>query len=184
MDFPRQHGPWQILSRREVYRDPWIDVVRDEVIRPDGKPGSHCVVQITSGVSVVAVDDDGAAYLTEEFHYAVGRVTLEAVSGGIDDGETAEQAAHRELHEEIGVTAETLVDLGLCDPFTSIVTSPTRLFAARGLSFGQPDLEGTESVRCRKVPLDEAIRMVLGGRITHSPTCVLLLKIKLLEAVD
>lgn len=182
MDYPRQHGPWQILSRREVYRDPWIDVVRDEVIRPDGQPGSHCIVRLKSGVSVVAVDHEGMAYLTEEFHYAVGRDTLEAVSGGIDEDETAEQAAHRELGEELGIRAQVLVDLGVCDPFTSVVTSPTRLFLARGLSFGEADLEGTESVRCRKVPVREAIQMVFDGRITHGPTCVLLLKIKLLDA--
>ncbi len=52
MDTPQQHGPWQILSRREVYRDPWIEVVRDEVVRPDGAPGSHCIVRLKSGVSV------------------------------------------------------------------------------------------------------------------------------------
>jgi ADP-ribose pyrophosphatase len=51
-------------------------------------------------VTVIAVDDDNFVHLTEEFHYAVGRVTLEGVSGGIDPGETAEEAAKRELAEE------------------------------------------------------------------------------------
>ncbi len=180
MTYPREHGPWQILSRREVYRDPWIDVTRDEVIRPDGQNGSHCIVRLKAGVSVLAVDDAGVAYLTEEFHYAVGRVTLEAVSGGIDAGESAEAAAHRELQEELGIVADQWHDLGVVDPFTSVVLSPTRLFVARQLRFGATALEGTERIRCAKLPFADAVQMACDGRITHGPSCVLILKARLL----
>jgi ADP-ribose pyrophosphatase len=180
MTTPRSHGPWQILSRREVYRDPWIEVTRDEVIRPDGAPGTHAIVRLKPGVTVLAVDDAQTAYLTEEFHYAVGRETIEAVSGGIDGDEAADQAARRELAEELGITAAEWTDLGTCDPFTSVVTSPTRLFLARRLSFGRAELEGSESVRMRALPLAEAVDMVLDGRITHAPTCLAILKARLL----
>jgi ADP-ribose diphosphatase len=183
MAAPRPHGPWQILARSEVYRDPWIEVTRDEVIRPDGAAGSHCIVRLRHGVSVLAVDDARIAYLTEEFHYAVGRVTIEAVSGGIDDGEEAQRTAQRELAEELGITAGKWIDLGTCDPFTSVVTSPTRLFLARDLSFGPAALEGTESVRVRAVPFDEALQMVADGRITHAPSCLLILKARDVLAV-
>lgn len=181
MSEPQQYGPWTILSRREVYRDPWIEVTRDEVIRPDGDSGSHCIVRLKAGVSVLALDDDGLVHLTEEFHYAVGRVTLEVVSGGIDAGESAETAARRELREELGITAGELVDLGVCDPFTSVVVSPTRLFLARGLTFGETDREGTEQIHCRRVSLADALQMVHDGRITHAPSCLAILKTHLLE---
>lgn len=176
MASPEQHGPWQIVSRREVYRDPWIQVTRDEVIRPDGAPGSHCIVRLKAGVTVLAVDEAGNAYLTEEFHYAVGRETLEAVSGGIDEGETPEVAARRELQEELGITASEWIDLGACDPITSVVTSPAQLFLARGLTFGPRTPEGTELISCRKFPLVEAIQMVLDGRISHAPSGLAILK--------
>jgi ADP-ribose pyrophosphatase len=176
---PEKHGPWQILSRREVYRDPWIHVTRDEVIRPDGAPGSHCIVRLKAGVTVLAVDEADNAYLTEEFHYAVGRETLEAVSGGIDEGETPEVAARRELQEELGITASEWIDLGACDPITSVVTSPTRLFLARGLTFGPGAPEGTELISCRKLPLPEAIEMVLDGRISHAPSGLVILKARI-----
>jgi ADP-ribose diphosphatase len=180
MTTPRRHGPWQILARNEVYRDPWIEVSRDEVIRPDGVPGSHAIVRLKPGVTVLAIDDAQIAYLAEEFHYAVGRETIEAVSGGIDGDEAADQTARRELAEELGITASEWIDLGTCDPFTSVVTSPTRLFLARGLTFGPTTLEGSESVRMRPVPFDEAVDMVLDGRITHAPSCLLILKARLL----
>ena len=58
------HGPWQIVSSREVYRDAWIALRRDEVIRPDGRPGHHCVLDLKPGVCVLAVDDEPRALET------------------------------------------------------------------------------------------------------------------------
>ena len=81
------HGPLLIQRSTTVYQDPWLHVRRDEVIRPDGQPGTHSIVTIKPGVCVIAIQDD-VVYLTEEFHYAVGRITLEGVSGGRDHDET------------------------------------------------------------------------------------------------
>ncbi len=172
----RQHGPWQIRSTGEVYRDPWIDVQRDEVLRPDGLPGSHVVVRIKPGVAVLALDSAGNVHLTEEFHYAVGCVGLEVVSGGCEPGEDPLETARRELAEELGIRAERWTDLGTVDPFTSIVVSPTRLFLARELTFGQTDCEGTEQIVRRILPLAAAVEAVLASRITHAPSCVTILK--------
>jgi ADP-ribose pyrophosphatase len=176
MESPQPHGPWQIVARKQVYRDPWIELTRDEVIRPDGAPGSHCILRLKPGVTVLPLDDRGVVYLTEEFHYGVGRATIEAVSGGIEPDEDAERTARRELQEELGITAREWTDLGVCDPLTSVVVSPTRLFLARGLDFGPTALEGTELIRCRQMPLEEAARMVIDSQITHGPSCVLILK--------
>ena len=179
MSFPRPHGPWQIVSRREVYRDPWIALDRDEVVRPDGQPGSHCVVRLKPGVSVLPLDDEGMVYLTEEFHYGVGRLTIEAVSGGIEQDEDPLLCAQRELEEELGITAREWIDLGVCDPFTSVVVSPTRLFLARQLTFGATQPEGTEQIRCVKLPLTEAVQMVVESRLTHAPSGLLILKARM-----
>ncbi|WP_164103635.1 NUDIX domain-containing protein [Candidatus Laterigemmans baculatus] len=173
---PRRHGPWTIRETRQVYRDPWVAVHRDEVTRPDGLPGSYCVVNLKHGVCVVAVDEQRRIHLTEEFHYGVGRVTLEAVSGGIEEGDDSDATARRELAEELGITAATWTSLGNVDPFTSNVVSPTRLYLATGLSFGEASTEGTEVIRHVVMPLAEAVEAVLESRITHAPTCVAILK--------
>lgn len=172
----REHGPWRILSTRTLHADPWVTFTLDEVIRPDGRPGTHTVCAVKAGVSVLALDAAGDVYLTDEFHYAVGRHTLETVSGGIDPGESAEDAARRELREELGITARTLTALGMVDPFTAMVVSPTRLFLATDLEFGEHSQEGTERIRCVKMPLGEAVRAVMDGRVTHAPSCVAILK--------
>jgi ADP-ribose pyrophosphatase len=176
----KQHGPWKIVTSQNVYRDPWITVQKDDVIRPDGKSGTYSVVNLKPGVCVLALDDKGFAYLTEEFHYGVGRNTIEAVSGGIEPGEEALVTAQRELREELGIEALEWHDVGIVDPFTANVVSPTRLYLARKLILGNHGQEGTEVIRCVKMPLTEAVQMVMDSRITHGPTCVLLLKTSLI----
>jgi ADP-ribose pyrophosphatase len=173
----KSHGPWQIVESVEVYQDPWIRVRKDNVIRPDGKPGTYSVVDLTPGVCVLAMDDENNIYLTEEFHYGVGRVTLEAVSGGIEPGEQPLETAVRELREELGIQAEEWTDFGTCDPLTGSLVSPTRLFLARRLTFGKHAQEGTEQIRCVRASLAEAVRKVMSSQITHGPSSVLILKV-------
>jgi ADP-ribose pyrophosphatase len=179
----QQHGPWKIVGSREVYRDPWLTLRRDEVIRPDGDPGSYVVAHLKPGVCVLAVGGDGTAYLTEEFHYGVGRVTLEAVSGGIEPGEDSRVAAGRELREEVGIEAADWTDLGSVDPFTANVVSPTRLYLARGLRFVGDEPEGTEVIRRVAMPFAEAVRKAMSGEISHGPSAVLVLKAAMLLGV-
>jgi ADP-ribose pyrophosphatase len=147
----------------------------DQVIRPDGKDGQHVVVHIKPGVCVLAVDEDRNVYLTKEFHYAVGRDSVEGVSGGVEPGEDPDETAKRELQEEIGLHAETWQFLTTVDPFTTIMTSPTRLYLATGLTEVETSPEGTELIERVVLPLSKAAQMVESGTITHAPSCVAIL---------
>lgn len=173
----QSHGPWTIVKNHQIYQDPWVTLQRDDVIRPDGLPGSYSTVEIKPGVTVVALDEKNVVHLTSEFHYAVGRITLEGVSGGIESGESALQSAQRELLEELGIIARKWTSLGTVDPFTSAVRSPVELYLAEELSFEATQLEGTELIERVSLPLADAISAVMESRITHAPTCVALLKI-------
>ncbi|MCC6511374.1 MAG: NUDIX hydrolase, partial [Pirellulaceae bacterium] len=131
----RRHGPWTIVKSTEVYQDPWIRLHRDDVIRPDGLAGTYSTVDIKTGVTVVALDEQNVVHLTSEFHYAVGRVTLEGASGGIETGESPLGSAQRELLEELGIIGAKWTSLGTVDPFTSAVRSPVELYLAEELTF-------------------------------------------------
>jgi len=177
---PEKHGPWTIVQRNEVYRDAWMSVRMDNVLRPDGLPGTYSTVQIKPGVCVIPVADDGTCYLTKEFHYAVGRETIEGISGGIEDGETAEIAASRELEEEVGIVAGKLVRLGVVDPLTSALRSPTQMFLATDLRFTQSNPESIESIERVELPFSKGLEMVIENEITHAPSCVAILKANLI----
>jgi ADP-ribose pyrophosphatase len=175
----REHGPWKIKLTEQMYSDPWVQLFRDQVIRPDGLPGTYATVLITPGVCVIAVDEDWNVHLTREFHYAVGRVTIEGVSGGIEPNEEPLAAAKRELAEELGIEAEKWTHFGSSDPFTAAVRSPVQLYIAQQLSFCEKAPEGTERIEHVVMSLDEAVQAVRDGVITHAPTCVALLRMTL-----
>lgn len=170
------HGPWKIKSTESVYRDQFIAVRLDQVVRPDQRDGQHVVVEIKPGVCVLAIDDQRRVHLTKEFHYAVGRDSLEAVSGGIEPGEDPDITAVRELQEEIGLVANEWNHIGTVDPFTTIMKSPTRIYVARDLTEVSTSPEGTELIEKVVMPMDDAVQAVVAGEITHAPTCVALLQ--------
>lgn len=179
-----QNGPWGVLKRNCVYKDPWLTTYQDDVIRPDKLSGSYSTVYIKPGVCVIAMDAGGVVHLTREFHYAVGRITLEGVSGGIEEGESAEEAAVRELVEEIGAIPGRLQSLGFVDPLTSSLSSPTQLFLATQLTWVAPSPEGTETIERFSLSIDQALEMVMVSEISHAPTCVALLKIRMSHMDD
>ena len=103
-------------------------------------------------------------------------MTIELVSGGIEPNEDPLVCAKRELQEEIGVEAADWTDLGSTDPFTANVVSPTKMYLARDLKFVETAPEGTEQIERVKFAFADVIEMVMSGEITHSPSCVTILK--------
>ena len=96
--------------------------------------------------------------------------------GHLEEGEEEVACLKRELKEELGIEAKEWIDLGLVDALTTIIKSPQRLFVAKKLKFGKANQEDTESVKLVKIKLDQATQMVMNSKITHGPSCVLILK--------
>lgn len=166
---------WKLKSRKTIYQNPWIAVSEDDVIRPDGNEGKHALIEMKAGVTVLPIDSEGNVYLIKEFKYAVSRETLEAVSGGIDQGEEKLDGAKRELKEELGAEAEEWIDIGVVDPFTTVISSPNYIYIAKGLRFSNHNREGTETIDVVKMPLKNALKKV-GYQITHAASCIAILK--------
>jgi len=173
---PEKRGEWTVLESAVHYRNPWISVREDRVIQPDGEEGAFGVVEMTPGVSVLPVDDDGTVYLVRVYRYTMDRHSLEALAGGIEEGEDPREAARRELAEEAGIDAAELIDLGVVDQLTEVVIAPGRLFLARGLTFREPDREETVEIERVSVPLHQAVEWAFDGTISHAASIVLILK--------
>lgn len=167
---------WQKISSQDKYVNPWIQVIEDQVIGPDGKPGIYATVKIKEGISVLPVDDENNVYLINEFRYPLNRTSIETAGGGLDDNESALDCAKRELKEELGIEAKEWVDLGLIHPLTAYIDCPNRLFLARGLSFSETSLDPNENILEVKTSLQEAVDRVMNGSISEAKTCTLILK--------
>jgi ADP-ribose pyrophosphatase len=170
-------SPFKLLATREVYANRWLSVREDRVVRPGGSEGIFGVITMKAGSSVLPVTPNGEVHLTREFKYGIDAYSIEAVSGAIEEGESPQEAAARELQEELGMTAADWVDLGVVDPFTTVVKSPNYLFVARNaLQTHETALDEGEVLTRFTITLNEAIALVEKSSITHSATCVLILK--------
>jgi len=172
----KTNGPWKIKKSSMKYKNPWIKVREDKVVRPDGKPGIFGVVEMVPGVSILPMDEQGYVYLVKKFNYAVGQYGIEVPGGAIDRGESALAAAKRELMEELGIEAEEWLDLGLLNPFTGVINSPANLYLARKIKFISASRDKVEKITMMKIKFADALKMVMKSDITHGQSSVLILK--------
>lgn len=172
----QKHGPWTIQETTQKYQDSFINVREDKVLQPDGQPGMYATVKMKPGVAILPIGSDARVYLTQQFRYALGKESVEVVSGAIEENEPPLEAAKREIREEVGIEAAEWIELGCFDIDTSIIDCPVHLFLAKQLTFTTTNREGTETIETVKVPLDVAVQMVMDSVITHAPSCVLILK--------
>jgi 8-oxo-dGTP pyrophosphatase MutT (NUDIX family) len=169
-------GPYEVLSSRNAYRNPWISVREDKVIRPGGKEGYFGIIEMKAGSSVLAITDKDEVYLVKEYKYGIERDSIETMSGALEANETPLEAAKRELKEELGLEATEWVDLGVVDPFTTVVHSPNYMFLAMGVTEGENSPDEGELIEVIRIPFSEAVNMAMRSEITHSASCVLILK--------
>src|SRR5262245_7853420 len=139
------NNPWQTLSTRSVYDNPWIHVREDQVIRPDGKPGVYGVVHYKNlSVGVVAVDNEGSIQLVGQYRYPMNQYSWEIPEGGCPEGEDPLHAAQRELLEETGLQARDWKLAGEADLSNSVSDEKALWYLATELRQDQAQPEGTE----------------------------------------
>ena len=162
---PPVRGPWRVLRTREIYKNPWIRVREDEVLRPDGEPGIYSVVEFQPAVGIVALTEDEQVYLVGQYRYPTGTYSWEFISGYCEPGENLAAAARRELSEEAGLAATVWTPLGHCEISNSSTDQVGYIYLAQGLTVGAAHPDPTEELALQVVPLAEAVAMALDSRI-------------------
>ena len=171
---------WRTVDSTEVYRNPWIRVREDRVVRPDGGTGIYGVVTTGRAVGVLPFVDRDHVLLVRQRRYVTGEVTWEMPTGGAHPDEDLADAARRELLEETGYRAAEL------EPITSFVSSKSildesaHLFigwklelaeAARAAGGGDP----TEVLEVHRLPFEQVVRLVAEGTIVDAMTVIAVL---------
>lgn len=172
----KRNGPWTIQSTENKYKDEFLELCVDQVIKPNGEPGQYATVKLKSGVAILPIDEKGNVYLTRQFRYAIEKDSLEVISGGMEGEKEPLEAAKREAGEELGIKAKQWIEAGYFHLETSMVKCPVYLFIARDLQFTETSQDETEDVKKVQMPLAEAVQLVMDSQITHGPSCMLLLK--------
>jgi len=162
------------------YRDPYLRLLRDAVVFPGGYRAIHHRVLSNShpsGAAVLPVHGERIV-LIRHFRHPSRKWHWEIPRGGIEPGQTAEQAARAELREEIDAVAEALIPLGEVHGSTALISGAVALYLARISRPGRsPIHEGIAG--CLEVTIGELERMISDGEITDSFTLAAVFKARL-----
>lgn len=170
-------NPWQTLSSKPVYENPWISVREDQIINPGGGRGIYGVVHFKNkAIGIIPVDADGNTYLIGQYRYALNEYSWEIPMGGGQIGIDVLESAKRELKEETGFTAGRWTNIARLHTSNSVTDEEGFVFLAEDLVAGETEFEETEDLKIRKLPLAEAVRMALDNEITDSISVAGLLK--------
>jgi ADP-ribose pyrophosphatase len=171
-------NPWQTLRSKEVYDNPWIRVVENQVIHPAGSEGIYGVVHFKNlATGVVPLDEDNNTWLVGQYRYPLEQYSWEIPEGGGEKGSDPLHAVQRELQEETGITAKDWTLIQVMHLSNSVSDEVAYLYIARDLAFGAASPDESEELALRKVPFTEVLRMVLEGEITDAMTVTAILRV-------
>ncbi len=163
-------NPWKTLSTQPIYNNPWIRLEEHQVINPGGSQGIYGKVSFKNhAVGVIPIDEQGNTWLVGQYRYTLNEWSWEIPMGGAPKDETPSITAERELEEETGLKAQSIVQLLHLHPSNSITDEQGFIFLATELSQGVQQLEDTEKdIQVLKLSFDEALAMAKNGEITDA----------------
>jgi 8-oxo-dGTP pyrophosphatase MutT (NUDIX family) len=152
------------LSSREVYRNHWMRVREDEILRSNGKKGIYGVVEKDDAAIIIPIDN-GSVWLVEQFRYTIQERALELPQGGWEmEVEHPEELARGELKEEMGLDAALWIAYG----FTR---QKQHVFLATGLTHTEKDPDPEEhDLVIRSIPVEEFEQLMRDGAVRDSST--------------
>lgn len=171
------HNPWQVLSTEVKYHNPWISVREDQVVNPGGGRGIYGVVSMKNrALGIVPLDADGNTWLVGQYRYPLNEYSWEIPMGGGPVELDILESAQRELREETGLLAHRWTNIARLHTSNSVTDEEGFVFLAEDLEQGEVEPEETEDLRLWKLPLAEAVQMVMNNQITDAVSVAGLLK--------
>ena len=155
-----------------------LHLYRDTVTLSDGSESIREYCKHNGGVCVLPLTENNEVICVRQYRYAHREITLEIPAGKLESTDTdIRSAAMRELREEIGVECDKLVYLGPMYPSPALMDEIIHIFWARGLKYGEADLDEGEFLECERIPLSKMVDMTLAGEIPDAKTQLAVLKV-------
>lgn len=167
----------ETISTRQIYSGKIVSLRLDKVrLAISGAETEREIVEHSEAVAIVPVDSNGQVILVRQFRKAAERELLEIPAGGIEQSETPEIAAIRELREETGFAAGRLISLGGFWNSPGFCTEYMHGFLALDLKIGKSDPEEDEEIKIEPVRLEKISRMIKLGQFkdAKSISCLMM----------
>lgn len=163
----------QTVRSETVFAGHLIEVRKDTVRLPNGSTTEREIVAHPRVIAVLPILDDGRIVMVKQFRKAAEKVLLEVPAGGIDEGETPEDAVRREMVEETGYRVGAVKRL--CSFYTSpgFTTELMHLYEARELEPGEAT-EETDQIEVVLLSPAEALALVEADDVADGKTLLAL----------
>jgi ADP-ribose pyrophosphatase len=165
--------PEPTVRTETVFSGRLIDVRRDTVRLPNGTTTDREIVVHPEVIAVLPLLDDGRIVLVRQFRKAAEKVLLEVPAGGVDDGETPEDAVHREMVEETGYRVGSVKKLSSFYTSPGFTTELMHLYEARDLKLGDAT-EETDQIEVVLMTPEEALERVESDDVGDAKTLLAL----------
>jgi len=161
----------QFVDSTKVFSGRVFDVTVDTV-REGDKTYVREVVHHRGSAVILPAFEDGTIALVRQYRHPTVKYLLELPAGGLDDGERPEEAAARELEEELGLVAGKLEKL--CEFFVSpgFCAEKMWLYLATDLTETAPRPEDDEVIEVVRLPIRRALQMITDGEIEDAKTII------------
>ena len=161
----------QTTASTVVYKNRWMTVREDAIVRRDGSRGIFGVVEKRDFAVIVAVQD-GQLWLVEQYRYPVGARFWELPQGSWEDSDVDPVAlARAELKEETGLIAESIEHVGRLFLGYGYSTQAYNLFFATALQEGPAQLDAEEQgLISRAFDVAAVEEMIKNGTIKDATT--------------
>jgi len=180
------HGSMDQLATKTVYRNAWMTVREDQVLRPDGTTGIYGVVD-KADFALVIPRQRGGVWLVEQYRYPIGRRAWEFPQGSWDGERRGDEyaLARAELAEETGLIAAELVHLGHLFGAYGFCSQGFDVFVATGLVAGEPHRELAEQDMVHRFATDaELAAMIRAGEVVDAASIAAYALLSLWEPSD
>ena len=162
--------PWTTLSSRYIVRDRWMTLRADCCVTAGGVILDPYYVQESADwVQVVAFDTEDRILLTRQYRHGAGIVSTEIPCGVMEQGESAAQAAARELLEETGCAAENLEALAVMSPNPARYSNRIHSFiATHTRPIQQQQLDETEEIDFEFLSIPAVLELIDSGSFAQA----------------
>jgi 8-oxo-dGTP pyrophosphatase MutT (NUDIX family) len=157
--------PFEFISSEILLQGRVFKIRRDTLKTPDGREAKYEIVEHGGSVVLVPVDEQGNVLFVRQYRHATGRDLLELPAGTRDGEEPFEVCAAREIREETGMQAGTLLKVGEFYLVPGYSTELMAVFLATDLKENPLDGDEDEFLQLEKLPVKEVNAMFERGEV-------------------
>ncbi len=165
----------ETIHQEIVYRGRAFTIRRDEVRFPNQDSMHMDIVEHPGAVTILPVDEAGRILFVRQYRHATGKELLELPAGTLNTGEPPEMCARREIREETGFAAESMLKLGEFFLAPGYSTEYMYVFLATGLSSDPLPGDQDEFLTLEPISIDKAFEMAIHGDLQDGKSLAALL---------